>query len=453
MNNDAVNTKASYFLKLDVAKSTLRIRKKNWPQFAIFFIIVWNLAERFLMSLGAPSAIIYLIDVINLVLLIATIGKRSKWRRFSILILLYAILIASGSVFALLNYSTWGGNAIFTLIEIRNMVRFPIFFIACVTFIDSTNIEKIFNVLTMFFYVNFVMIIYQYITFHPAGIWTRGDYLNGFFGTSVGGNTFVNATMLCVVVYWLCRWTNRECKMWQFLLPLGISVTVAALIELKSYFVEVVILYFWYLVSQKKTAKEILKNIFIIISIIAVAYIALQFMFEEYPWFRETMSLSGMFKLATDSSGYTGKNDLNRLTAVFQIATDIFKGDFSKIVYGIGLGNGAVYSVGGVYTKFCQLYESTHYSWFSTAYVFVQCGLIGLIIYIGSFIYLFFKKKNKKYTLLSQTMVLLAFVLMMYNETLKTDAGYFVYFVIACGFIAIDKKGFDGNSLMKTVTS
>lgn len=42
---------------------------------------------------------------------------------------------------------------------------------------------------------------------------------------------------------------------------------------------------------------------------------------------------------------------------------------------------------------------------------------------------------NEKYGLLTRTMILISFILMIYNETLKTDAGYFIYFAIACGFV------------------
>lgn len=430
-----MNSKENYFIKLDNSRFKIKVCKGKWPQFILFFIIIWILAERFLMQLGISSSIIYLIDFLNVIMFAAMIRK-NKWKKFGPMILAYGGLVFFGVLNALLEYKTWGGSFLFTIIEVRNVIRFPIFFLICVTFLQQSNIETIFNILTKFFYVNFVMILYQYITYHPAGIWTRGDYLNGFFGTSIGGNTYVNALMLCVVSYWFCKWCKRECVIWKFLLPLGISVVIAALIELKAYLVEAVILYIWYFFSQRKTVKELAKNIMIIIVIFVVAYFALQFMYQEYPWFRGTMSLNGIFKLTTDTSGYTGKNDLNRLTAIFTISDYMFKGRITDILVGIGLGNGAVYSLGGTFTKFCQMYESTHYSWFSSAYIFVQCGGIGLFLYIYSFIYLFIKKKNIYYKFLSQTMTLLALVLIIYNETLKTDAGYFVYFAIASGFIS-----------------
>lgn len=112
-------------------------------------------------------------------------------------------------------------------------------------------------------------------------------------------------------------------------------------------------------------------------------------MYQEYPWFKETMSLKGIIELVSDTTGYTGNNDLNRLTAIYTISKEFFKGNVLYILFGIGLGNGVVYSIGEIYTKFCQIYESSHYSWFSSAYIFVQCGLFGLVMYMLSFIVLF----------------------------------------------------------------
>jgi hypothetical protein len=368
-----------------------------------------------------------------------TIVKK-RWKSFIPIILTYIGFLLCAILTAWLNYEVWGGTPFFTLIELRNVIRFPVFFFAVITFFQESEIEKVFKILTIFFYLNFIMIIYQYFTFRPANVWTRGDYLNGFFGTSVGGNTYVNALMLCVVIYWLCKWKNKECNLWNFLLPLMLSILVAALIELKAFFFEVGIIFVCYLMSCKKNQKEFMKNIGVVLLVIMVAFGALQLMYLEYPWFKESMSLTGMLKLASESTGYTSTGDLNRLTGIFTISTNVFQGNILEILFGIGLGNGAVYSLGGMYTTFCTLYEQIHYSWFSSTYLFVQCGFIGLSLYVLTFLILFLKKKNLRYQFLTSTMIILALFLIIYNETLKTDAGYLIYFAIASGYVICHKK-------------
>lgn len=407
----------------------------------IMLILFWGMFERFfVIQLGAPGSIIYIIDAINIYLCMQLVYNM-QINRFWVLLVAYAILIGSSVVVALANYTFWGGNFIYTAIEIRNIVRFLIFFLACVKFLDKKNILMIFRVLVLFFYVNSAYIIYQFFTFHPEGTWMRGDLLNGFFGTETGGNTFVNALMLVVIVYLLCMWAEGQMKFMGLLIPLIISIAVAGMIELKAYFVEVVILYIWYLIRKKKSYKEILLNVVLIATLVIVAYVALQYMYMEYPWFRETMSLKGMISSLTDSGGYTGEDDLNRLTGIFTISDKIFKGELAEILFGVGLGNAVTYSLGGAETHFSQLYAKNHYAWFSNTYVFVQCGALGVIINLFTFIYILIKKKaNAQLRLVTEMMALMAVVLFFYGEALKTDAGYFVYFALACGFVSSKEK-------------
>lgn len=434
-----MNNEATYFFKFDASRKNIKVNKKNWPPFALGFILCFVLFERSFIELGAPGSIIYVIDLVNLLLLFRLIQNKT-WKRFTAFILIYLAMVVFGVLIAFASYGIWGGNPLFSAIEIRNIIRFPIFFLACVAFLNEYGIEKIFKILTIYFYINSAYILFQYFTYHPAGVWMRGDLLNGFFGTTTGGNTYVNALMVCVVSYWLCKWAEHRCSMRAFAIPLCVSVAIAGLIELKVFFIEVFILYLWYLISQRKTIKELAKNIFVVLAVIGVGYIALQYMYKEYPWFRDAMSLSGMFSLLTEG-GYSNSQDLNRLTGILTVAGSIFKGDAFEILFGIGLGNAATYELRGHMTSFASAYSANHYSWFSLVYVFVQCGILGLLLYIYSFIYLFIKKKNKEYVLLSQTMCLMAFILIVLGEALKTDAGYFVYFAIACGFVKIDSFG------------
>ena len=132
---------------------------------------------------------------------------------------------------------------------------------------------------------------------------------------------------------------------------------------------------------------------------------------------------------------------------MFTIASRFFEGDIAKILLGIGAGNCSASSVLGSTAKFYTQYMDSHYNWFSATYLFVQGGAIGLLLYLFTFIYLFFKKKqNKQFALNSQIICVLAVFLVFYGEALRTDAGYFIYFAIASGFVSSNKiKGNVGS--------
>lgn len=419
----------------------MRIRQKKCTAGLIAAILFFILFERFLVQLGAPTAIFYVIDIVNLYLTIQILIDRS-WRPLWVLVIAYAIMLFASVLVAFPNYSVWGGSIVTTLLEARIVLRFLIFFLACVTFLKMADVEKIFKVLIVFFYVNSVYIIYQYFTYFPEGSWTRGDHLNGFFGTDAGGNTFVNVLMLIVIAYLFNQWANGNIKFVQLLIPLILSVAVSGLIELKAYFVEIAFVYIWYLMRKRKTYRDVLLNILLIVVLIIVAYAALQYMFIEYPWFRETMTLRGMLSSLTDTEGYTGGRDLNRFTGIMTITQTIFGGELPETLFGIGLGNGSISDFGGSETLFSQMYAYNHYAWFANTYVFVQCGLLGVGIYIFIFLYLLLKRKfNGDCSLMVETVAILAIFLFFYGDTFIYDAGYFVYFALACGFIVSRDRG------------
>lgn len=405
------------------------------PSGLIELQIVFALIERFLVQMiGMPSSIIYVMDVLNICLFTHLIRKKKSTRYAGFMIAYFGIVVVL-LIVGLINYREWGGNIASSVIEIRNIIRFPIFFLSCVEFLNEEQIKKIYKLLTVFFSINTTVILYQYFTFHPPGVWMRGDMLNGLFGTETGGNTFVNVILIVVVTYLLSCWINKEKSVISFGIAAGVSLLIAALIELKAFFVEFIVIYGFYLIKKRKTKKEIVINVLLITAAAVISVGGLQIMYKEYPWFKDSMSIAGFIKQLS-GNGYTGDGDLNRFTGVFTIASKIFGGDIGQILFGIGAGNASQTRILGSRTVFFDFYEKTHYNWFSATYMFVQGGMFTLLTYLFTFVYLFFKRKRyKQFELNTQIMCILAVFLVFYGEALRTDAGYFVYFAIASGFV------------------
>lgn len=414
--------------------------KKMSPAMIIKIEMVFILIERFLVQvLKIPNSVIYIIDILNLWLFVCLLNCK-KWKRFIGFVLPYIEIVIISLLIGIISFNEWGGNFASALVEIRNIIRFPIFFLACASFLDNNQVKEIYKILIIFFVVNTIAIIYQYFTFHPSGVWMRGDMLNGLFGTETGGNTFVNVILLVVVTYLLSCWMNKEKSALFFGIATGISLLISALIELKAFFVEIIIIYGFYLVKKEKSKKVIFINVFFIVAAIAISTFGLRIMYREYPWFKGSMSISGIIKQLS-GNGYTGDGDLNRFTGVFAIASRIFRGDIADILVGIGAGNASQSIVLGSQTLFYDRYSATHYNWFSATYMFVQGGAFGLITYLYTFAYLFLKKeKNRQLKMNSQIMCIMAVFLVFYGEALRTDAGYFVYFAIASAFVIVKER-------------
>lgn len=414
----------------------IRIKKLS-PTTVIKLQIIFALAERFLIQvLKLPSSIIYGMDILNILLLfcLIKIGRRNKYIG---IILAYIGIIAILIIGGFVNWGKWGGNFATAIVEIRNIVRFPIFFLACTKFLNEDQVKKIYRLLVLFFSLNTIVILYQYFTFHPPGVWMRGDMLNGLFGTETGGNTFVNVILVVVVTYLLTTWAKKEISTICFFEAVGASLLISALIELKAFFLEFVAIYGWYFLKKRKSKKEIFLNVILITAAVIVSTVGLQIMYREYPWFKNSISISGIMEQLS-GRGYTGEGDLNRFTGIFTIASQFFKGNIGEVLFGIGAGNVSSSGFLGSQALFYNRYAKSHYDWFSATYMFAQGGAFCLLLYLFTFVYLFFKQKHsKRFELNTQIICILAAFLVFYGEALRTDAGYFVYFALASGFVKL----------------
>ena len=92
----------------------------------------------------------------------------------------------------------------------------------------------------------------------------------------------------------------------------------------------------------------------------------------------------GIWEEVTQKSGYSGQGDLNRITAVRYIFVHIFHGGIQSAI-GFGLGNCDYSSFEFLITPFYQMYESLHYMWIHVAFLFLELGFIGLILYMVFF--------------------------------------------------------------------
>jgi hypothetical protein len=147
-------------------------------------------------------------------------------------------------------------------------------------------------------------------------------------------------------------------------------------------------------------------------------------------------------------SGYTGSGDLNRLTAITSInKLEFFKESFTHRLFGIGLG-GAEYSSSSAFLQsiFYRQYQYLHYYWFSHAWMYLECGYIGLIGYIFGFFsnvlvgikVIRSMKRSYKDTSAVMTGVILSIMtalLYIYNQSLRLEAAYMLYFTFAAIFI------------------
>ena len=412
----------------------MKIEKKA-SFYVIMLLFVFLFFHRFfIQTFGIPEAAKYILDLLNVSLFIfVLLKKRIKNASYlTIYGFLYFIIILIGTLSFFMFGNIW--NATFTnyLFDIRNLIRFPIFFIACYNLLNRTQIEKIFTFIIGFHLVNCVYVIYQYFTLEVTIFWMRGDNLNGFFGTDTGGNKFLNVLMIVTTIIVLDKFIKKEYSRKFTMFFSILNLVVAVLVELKIYFIEFIFIVIFFAAPyiKKPTKKQLKITICAIILAPFIFYGLIQLLYKLYPSMVGSMSISGMLAVTTSDDGYTGTGDLNRLNAIGGVINRIFKGDVTYSLIGVGLGTA---NLNG---EFARIYENTHFSWMSTSYMFIETGFIGFISYTISLALPLFKLYKKNiYRNLSRVGALSSIILMVYDEALRTEAAYMIFFLISTGFV------------------
>lgn len=407
----------------------LCIKEKHISLILFLFLIVFALFHRFLIQCGVPDVTKYLLDLLNVVLFSVALIKTKRISSVTIMhFLILVLLLIMGTISMLVGGGVWNVTILNYILDLRSVLRPFIFFYVCLILLNHNLIEKVKDMLIIYQIVNAVYIVYQYFTLEVDKPWMRGDNLNGFFGIERGGNIYVNCIAVITIIIAFERYKNKQYDFKQMAFITVGNAIIATLIELKMFYIELVVMMLIYFLKIKHFSyKKLFSGLILIPVVIVLGRVMIMLLYKLYPSMDGSLSLEGMMNL-TSKGGYTGGNDLNRISFIQGINNYIFHSDLFQNLFGLGLGSATINS------DFFLKYDSTHYTWFSSAYIYVEMGIIGLLLYLLSFIsmLLFSLPYKKKYM---QCIVTMTLIMIFYNETMKTEACYFVAFALACGFV------------------
>ena len=140
--------------------------------------------------------------------------------------------------------------------------------------------------------------------------------------------------------------------------------------------------------------------------------------------------------------GYTNSGDLNRFTAIEQIQATFFKDDILLNWFGFGLGSCEYSQYSFLQSDFSKMYGGLNYRWFTHAWVFLEQGMIGILLLLAFFVSLLvyaLKKltaENKYYTIISVAFVPNCILGLMYNTAIQIEVCYLIAFMCAIPHIA-----------------
>ncbi len=410
----------------------LRVKKSEYS--FVLFVLLFSVLffHRYLIEIGAPDFSRYTLDMINMMMFVLAASKGIRIGRVGgILICLYVGMVIYGTFVSVVGYTQWGTDILHYIFDCRSLLRYLFFFLSCVTLVREIDVKRLFRYILGFHVINSVFIIYQYFTLDVPIYWMRGDNLNGFFGTTTGGNIYVNALLLATTIIVLFERSKGLCDKKIFIFFIALNLSISVLIELKAFFIEIVIIFFAFALPYLKhlTVKQICKGLAIIVVGTVAFWLMINQLYKLYPWMMNTLSLSKMIELAQTSSG----TEIGRFTFFKDVVSIIYGGRVVSSLFGVGLGTA---NISGEMTLFARTYYDTHYSWYSMSYMFIEIGVIGLIVYILSFgVILCYTKKNNYFYQLTLSTVVISFFLLFYDELFRTEAGYLMFFLLSLPFI------------------
>ena len=415
----------------------IHFQKKSQAEWMILYIISLAMISLGLTDiLKAPSALKYTIDIAWIVLgLLLCMKRRYHFDKDVRLLVIISMLFF---LFACFGYLKNFQNILYNLWGFRNNLRFFVFFFACILFLREERVSGIFKLVDVLFWVNFPLVLVQYFVMHKSR-----DYLGGIFGTNKGCNAAMNIFLLLVVIYAVLLYTHKRDGIKQCLIRCIIAIVIAALSELKVFFVELVlILGFLFLMDRFGVRK-----LFLGIGVTVCLFMGLRLVARLFPSFSGWFTVEGIMEIIADDRGYTGANDLNRLVAVSQAMERYLNGSW-EILFGFGLGNCDYASFNILKTPFYQRYSSSHYVWFSSAFLVLETGIVGLGLYLSFFGVAFSmaRKREKSgkadvlYCQMAELMAMMSVIQCFYNASLRTEVGYLVYFALALPFLVKNKN-------------
>lgn len=410
----------------------LKIKRRSQCEWAILYAIFLPFTFGLLIDgFGLSSIVKYTIDIAWLFLLFMIIGTRivlqnQEIKKLFRITMLFLVTTWFGTIVALQSplYYLWG---------FRNNFRFFILFFACIMFIQHKNTEGYLRIFDALFYINFPVCLIQFFI-----MGYRQDYLGGIFGVHKGCNGTLLVFFSIVIAKSVLRCMNHKESFLLCCLKCFMALLIAVFAELKVFFVVLLLIIS---ISSLMTEFSIKKCIFILIAMIAVVT-AVRLLGSLFSYFANWFNLERIFETVTSTSGYAGTGDLNRLTGV-PIIWKRFLTTGWKRIFGLGLGNCDTSAFSIVNTPFYVRYGYLHYNWFSAAIMFLETGIAGLLCYCTFFVQVFFQslkvyranKERKIECQLAQILAIISLLIIVYNSSLRTEAGYMMFFVLALPFI------------------
>ena len=390
----------------------------------VYFVIGYNLFCGFaIKNLAFNRACLFFIDILLVFILLRgnfKISQTGLKLPTAILGFLFPVLLIGAVINGVepANFA-WG---------LRNQYLSLAIFFASASFLRLQDIDKLFKFFFYFQFLNLTCALYQYFVL--------GYYMDTNNGAFINGN---GQDIFCgvLIAWFLFKYTNRECKLWQFVFVLLSSLLIAAIEEEKFIFIETIIIFLYYFfVGKKLDFKKIMTGA-ALIAILVVSSAVLT-----------DINGSGSLEVLTNREAFVSYQEnafeLPRVGSSQVISTMFFTQEWQNLI-GLGLGMcEQSTTLSFINDDFFNRYGWLNYDWFTFHVNFLQTGWIGIILFLSFFLSVLYTNwRNKKrcpkelkhYYDISIIIAFLCFATIWYNSTLRSYNSIVPLFVLSIGGI------------------
>lgn len=412
----------------------------NGRKLTITIIVYYFLYNLFARNFGLPEYFSYGIDILCISLYFCGIFNEKLLGKLEIKPLrnIFVALIVVTIISAISNFS----NPLNYINGFRTQFATMSVFGGFLTYLKMDDFDKMIAWFYRWQWINLFCAFYQYFILGLSSDNNNGAFLNGN-----AQNVF--CAVLCTFYYY--KYLNREIPIIKFLFVLFSCLIIAALEEEKFIFIELVLI----LGYQMLTTRFSLKKITSIFLVFIAFYVGLYYLAYVNGESSMEVLVSQDRMIEYSQATYEGESyGLPRFGSSIVIKKMFFT-DVSHFFWGLGLGLGDVTSIPFVDNFFADKYGYLMYSNFTFQYVFLHLGIVGTIIYLSFFFFLFFYnlkmrkriRNTQKYIYdISNVIVLISFATIWYNGSLRWYFGVFLFGMLAYGVVAT--KYFKQNGMI-----
>lgn len=389
--------------------------------------------------LSFPSSITYMTDVLLLFLLVKeykNIFSNIKTSNSKVQIIVFSLILINMFLGAIINLV----NPVLFLWGMRNNLRFYLFFFLCIGVLRKKDVYIFIKILKKFYWINFFLCLYQYFI---QGL--SNDYLGGIFGISQGCNAYINVFLCIIMSIILGEYFSKKITIFKFLLYIITNILLATLCELKIFYIEFIIMFILLILKTKISFKSILICSLGVLGTGVGVFFMLKYNPEIFNIFLNKNSLN--YYLA--GNGYTNSGDLNRFTAIQEIYNQFFKGSIKFSLFGFGLGSCEHSSFKFLESDFYIKYGYLNYRWMTHAWVYLEQGIVGILLLLLFFIKIFKFNLEKKRIIPTCTYIVtlvyipICILGLIYNCALQIEVTYLIAFMCSIPYVLVKEKNLE----------